>query len=109
MIAPLGMARGAGMRGQTMTRQMHLAAFLNAGPMGTTGWRHAQADPGFLGAEYYRKVARVLEAARFDLAFIPDALSMPRSLGGSFHPAVELGSGTPVSYTHLTLPTNRGV
>ncbi len=78
-----------------MTRQMHLAAFMNAGPMGTTGWRHGDADPAFMKAGYYRKVARILEDARFDLAFIPDALSMPRSLGGSFRPAVEWGSGTP--------------
>lgn len=78
-----------------MTKHIQLAAFLNAGPMGTTGWRHPDADPGFLKASYYRKVARILEDARFDLAFIPDALSVPRSLGGSFHPAVEWGSGTP--------------
>jgi len=74
---------------------MHLAAFLNAGPMGTSGWRHPDADPGFLTAGYYRHVAKLLEAARFDLAFIPDALSVPRSLGGSFAPAVQWGSGTP--------------
>lgn len=78
-----------------MSQQIHLAAFMNAGPMGTTGWRHKDADPGFLGANYYRRVAKVLEAAKFDLAFIPDALSMPRSLGGSFRPAIEYGSGTP--------------
>lgn len=78
-----------------MTKQMHLAAFMNAGPMGTTGWRHKDADPGFMTAAYYKKVARILESACFDLAFIPDALSMPRSLGGSFRPAVEWGSGTP--------------
>ncbi|QGY33163.1 LLM class flavin-dependent oxidoreductase [Pantoea cypripedii] len=74
---------------------MHLAAFLNAGPMGTSGWRHPDAAPGFLTAGYYRHVAKLLEAARFDLAFIPDALSVPRSLGGSFEPAVQWGSGTP--------------
>ncbi|MCA1179714.1 MULTISPECIES: LLM class flavin-dependent oxidoreductase [unclassified Pantoea] len=74
---------------------MHLAAFLNAGPMGTSGWRHPDADPGFLTAGYYRHVAKLLEAARFDLAFIPDALSVPRSLGGSFAPAVQWGSGSP--------------
>jgi len=74
---------------------MHLAAFLNAGPMGTSGWRHPDADPGFQSADYYRHVANVLEYACFDLAFIPDALSVPRSLGGSFEPAVQWGSGTP--------------
>ena len=78
-----------------MSPKLHLAAFMNAGPMGTTGWRHKDADPGFLGANYYRYAARILEMACFDLAFIPDALSMPRSLGGSFRPAVEWGSGTP--------------
>ena len=78
-----------------MSPKLHLAAFMNAGPMGTTGWRHKDADPGFLGANYYRNAARILEKACFDLAFIPDALSMPRSLGGSFRPAVEWGSGTP--------------
>lgn len=59
---------------------MHLAAFLNAGPMGTTGWRHPDADPGFLTAKYYRHVARVLEKARFDLAFIPLLQSASQTL-----------------------------
>lgn len=74
---------------------MHLAAFLNAGPMGTSGWRHPDANPQFLTASYYRHIAKLLEAACFDLAFIPDALSVPRSLGDSFEPAVRWGSGTP--------------
>ena len=78
-----------------MSPKMHLAAFMNAGPMGTTGWRHKDADPGFLTANYYRKAARILEEAKFDLAFIPDALSTPRSLGNSFRPAIEWGSGSP--------------
>ncbi|MCB8881911.1 LLM class flavin-dependent oxidoreductase [Acidisoma cellulosilytica] len=78
-----------------MAGQINLAAFMNGGPMGTSGWRHKDADPAFLSASYYRNAARILEAACFDLAFIPDALSMPRSLGGSFRPAVEWGSGTP--------------
>jgi FMN-dependent oxidoreductase (nitrilotriacetate monooxygenase family) len=74
---------------------MHLAAFMNAGPQGTAGWRHAEAAPDFLSARYYTEIARVLEAAMFDMVFIPDALAMPRSLGGSFDPAVRWGSGTP--------------
>jgi FMN-dependent oxidoreductase (nitrilotriacetate monooxygenase family) len=40
-------------------------------------------------------LAQVLEAAMFDMAFVPDALAMPRSLGGTFDPAVRWGSGTP--------------
>ncbi|MBO1901707.1 LLM class flavin-dependent oxidoreductase [Leucobacter weissii] len=79
----------------TSKKRIHLAAFMNAGPMGTVGWRHPEADPGFLTAEYYTSVARTLEAAKFDLVFIPDSLAVPRSLGGSFAPAVTHGAGTP--------------
>jgi FMN-dependent oxidoreductase (nitrilotriacetate monooxygenase family) len=78
-----------------MTKKMHLAAFLNAGPQGAVGWRHPDASPAFLKASHYVRIAQVLEAARFDFAFIPDALSVPRSLGDSFAPAIEWGSGSP--------------
>ncbi|OLM14064.1 LLM class flavin-dependent oxidoreductase [Pseudonocardia sp. Ae505_Ps2] len=74
---------------------MHLAAFLNAGPQGTAGWRHPDSTSSFLRAEHYLRVARLLEDARFDLAFVPDSLAVPRSLGGSFDPAVRYGTGTP--------------
>ena len=76
-------------------RRMHLAAFMNAGPQGTAGWRHPAASNDFLSARYYTHIARLLEAAVFDLAFIPDALAVPRSLGASFDPAVRWGAGTP--------------
>ncbi len=59
------------------------------------GWRHPDAGgDDFLTAEHYLHIARVLEAACFDMAFVPDALAVPRSLGGSFEPAVRFGSGT---------------
>ncbi len=74
---------------------MHLAAFMNAGPQGTVGWRHPEAGDGFLTSAHYAHIARVLEAACFDLVFVPDALAVPRSLGDSFEPAVKWGSGTP--------------
>ncbi|MFM2277956.1 MAG: Nitrilotriacetate monooxygenase component [Pseudomonadota bacterium] len=77
------------------TKQIRLAAFMNAGPQGTVGWRHPHAATDFLNKSYYIKLARLLEDAVFDLVFIPDALAMPRSLGGTFHPAVQWGSGTP--------------
>ncbi|MGW4733103.1 LLM class flavin-dependent oxidoreductase [Streptomyces shenzhenensis] len=77
------------------TPRMRLAAFLNAGPQGTAGWRHADAGDGFLTAAHYTHIARVLERAGFDMAFVPDALAVPRSLGGSFAPAVTWGTGTP--------------
>jgi FMN-dependent oxidoreductase (nitrilotriacetate monooxygenase family) len=74
---------------------MHLAAFMNAGPQGTAGWRHPDADASFLSARYYARIARTLEAACFDMVFVPDALAVPRSLGASFQPAVRWGAGTP--------------
>jgi FMN-dependent oxidoreductase (nitrilotriacetate monooxygenase family) len=77
------------------SRRMHLAAFMNAGPQGTAGWRHPQAASNFLSARYYTDIARTLEAAMFDLVFIPDSLAVPRSLGASFDPAVRWGAGTP--------------
>ncbi|MEV6345215.1 LLM class flavin-dependent oxidoreductase [Actinoplanes sp. NPDC051851] len=76
-------------------KQIHLGAFLNAGVQGTAGWRHPDASPAFLTAAHYVRIAQTLEAGRFDFAFVPDALSVPRSLGGSFDPAVKWGSGTP--------------
>ncbi|MFC4071714.1 LLM class flavin-dependent oxidoreductase [Actinoplanes subglobosus] len=74
---------------------IHLGAFLNAGAQGTAGWRHPDAAPGFLTAAHYVRIAQVLEQGLFDFAFVPDALAVPRSLGGSFDPAVKWGSGTP--------------
>ncbi|MBB2949132.1 FMN-dependent oxidoreductase (nitrilotriacetate monooxygenase family) [Actinoplanes lutulentus] len=74
---------------------IHLGAFLNAGVQGTAGWRHPDASPRFLTAAHYVRIAQVLEQGLFDFAFVPDALAVPRSLGGSFAPAVKWGSGTP--------------
>jgi FMN-dependent oxidoreductase (nitrilotriacetate monooxygenase family) len=77
------------------SRSIPLAAFMNAGPQGTAGWRHPDAASDFLSADYYRRIALRLEEACFDMVFIPDALSVPRSLGGTFSPAVRWGAGTP--------------
>lgn len=79
----------------TVRTPIRLAAFLNAGPQGAVGWRHPDAATDFLSASYYVHLARLLERSFFDLAFIPDSLAMPRSLGGTFQPAVQWGSGTP--------------
>ncbi|MBT0769974.1 LLM class flavin-dependent oxidoreductase [Kineosporia sp. J2-2] len=76
-------------------KQIHLAAFMNAGPMGTVGWRHPDARDDFLSASYYVDTARLLEEAKFDMIFIPDSLAVPRSLGGRFDPAVRYGAGSP--------------
>ncbi|MBY8859185.1 LLM class flavin-dependent oxidoreductase [Nocardia sp. CA2R105] len=63
--------------------QMHLAAFVTAGPGRPGGWRHPSSVPGWLNAEYYQNIARTLEAGRFDLAFFADILSVPDRFGGS--------------------------
>ena len=51
-------------------RQMTLVAFLQAQNCTNFvgSWRHPEASPGFMTAEYYRHIARVLEAASSILA-----------------------------------------
>ena len=66
-----------------MTSQMHLAAFVTAGPGRPGGWRHPASVPGWLSAEYYQNIARTLEDGRFDLAFFADILSVPDRFGSS--------------------------
>ena len=53
------------------SRQMHLAAFVSAGPVSGThgGWRHPAADRNILAASYYAGIARTLEQGCFDLLF----------------------------------------
>ncbi|WP_019925828.1 LLM class flavin-dependent oxidoreductase [Nocardia sp. BMG111209] len=63
--------------------QMHLAAFVTAGPGRPGGWRYPGSVPGWLNQSYYQNIARTLEAGRFDLAFFADILSVPDRFGGS--------------------------
>ena len=60
-------------------RQIRMIAFLQAQNCSNyaASWRHRDAAPDFLTAEYYQRIARVLEAGRFDLAFFDDRLAMP--------------------------------
>jgi FMN-dependent oxidoreductase (nitrilotriacetate monooxygenase family) len=60
-------------------RQITMVAFLQAQNCSNyaASWRHRDAAPDFLSAEYYQRIARVLEAGRFDLAFFDDRLAMP--------------------------------
>lgn len=66
-----------------MSSQMHLAAFVTAGPGRPGGWRYPDSVPGWLSAEYYQNIARTLEDGRFDLAFFADILSVPDRFGSS--------------------------
>jgi FMN-dependent oxidoreductase (nitrilotriacetate monooxygenase family) len=74
-------------------RQMTLVAFLQAQNCSNyaASWRHAAAAPDFLTAEYYQRIARVLEAGKFDLAFFDDRLAMPDRYGDDHADAVRHG------------------
>ena len=65
-------------------RQMTLVAFLQAQNCTNFvgSWRHPDASPGFMTADYYRHIGRVLEAGKFHVGFFDDRLAMPDRFGG---------------------------
>jgi FMN-dependent oxidoreductase (nitrilotriacetate monooxygenase family) len=60
-------------------RQMALVAFLQAQNCTTlpASWRHPDARADSTSPDYYRHIARVLEAGKFDIGFFDDRLAMP--------------------------------
>jgi FMN-dependent oxidoreductase (nitrilotriacetate monooxygenase family) len=60
-------------------RQMALVAFLQAQNCTTlpAAWRHPEARTDSTSPDYYRHIARVLEAGKFDLGFFDDRRAMP--------------------------------
>jgi len=72
---------------------MHLAAFLIAGPVAHSHavWRHPRTTGDFLRPELYQDIARILERARFDLAFFADRLAMADTYGASLRTGVTYG------------------
>lgn len=64
-------------------RQLHLAAFVTAGPGRPGGWRYPSSESGWLDASYYQNMARVLEQGLFDMAFFADILAVPDRYQGS--------------------------
>jgi len=54
-------------------------------------WRHPESRTDFLSADFYREIARVLEAGKFHLAFFDDRLAMPDRFGNDHAHAVEHG------------------
>ena len=72
---------------------MTLVAFLQAQNCSNyaASWRHAAAAPDFLTADYYQRIARVLEAGRFDLALFDDRLALPDRYGDDHAEAVRHG------------------
>ena len=77
----------------TGRRQISMVAFLQAQNCSNyaASWRHADAAPDFLTAEYYQRIARTLEAGCFDLAFFDDRLAMPDRYGDDHADAVRHG------------------
>src|SRR5262249_3783899 len=80
-----GRARGngRGVSAALAARQMTLVAFLQAQNCSNypASWRHAETAGDFLTAEYFQRIARALEDARFHLAFFDDRLAMPDRYG----------------------------
>ena len=71
-------------REEKLMRQMTLVAFLQAQNCTNFvgSWRHPEASPDFMTADYYRHIARVLEAGKFHVGFFDDRLAMPDRFGG---------------------------
>ena len=54
-------------------------------------WRHPEAAQDFLTPQYYQRIARTLEDAKFHMAFFDDRLAMPDIYGDDFRATVEHG------------------
>ena len=72
--------------------QLHLGAFVIAGPGRPGGWRYPQSEDGWLDIDYYRRIAEVLERGRFDLAFFADILAVPNRYGSSHDSQLRYGA-----------------
>src|SRR5258708_14813600 len=76
-----------------MPRQMAMVGFLQAQNCTNlpASWRHPESRTDFLSADFYREIARVLEAGKFHLAFFDDRLAMPDRYGNDHAHTVEHG------------------
>ena len=74
-------------------REMVMVGFLQAQNCSNFAgsWRHPDSRLDFTSPEFYAKIARVLEDAKFQLAFFDDRLGMPEFHGGRFAEAIEHG------------------
>ncbi len=84
--APPGAARSRLLRvtASMSKRQMVLVGFLQAQNCSNypASWRHPESAGDFLSADYYQRIARILEAGKFHLAFFDDRLALPDIYGG---------------------------
>lgn len=74
-------------------KQMALIAFLQAQNCSNlpASWRHPDSRSDFLTADYYQRVGRLLEDAKFDLAFFDDRLAIPDIYAGDFRDTIREG------------------
>ncbi|MEZ5907603.1 MAG: LLM class flavin-dependent oxidoreductase [Hyphomicrobiaceae bacterium] len=74
-------------------RQMALVAFLQAQNCSNfaASWRHPESRTDFTSPDFYRHIAKVLEAGKFDLGFFDDRLGMPEYQSGKYQDAVAHG------------------
>lgn len=72
---------------------MALIAFMQAQNCSQypASWRHPEAAQDFLTPQYYQRIARTLEDAKFHMAFFDDRLAMPDIYGDDFRATVEHG------------------
>jgi FMN-dependent oxidoreductase (nitrilotriacetate monooxygenase family) len=72
---------------------MVLVAFLQAQNCSNypASWRHAESVSDFLTPEYFQRIARTLEDAKFHLAFFDDRLAMPDRYRDDFSESVRHG------------------
>lgn len=75
------------------SRQMALVAFMQAQNCSNYvgSWRHRGSMTDFTSPEYFTRIARTLEDAKFDMAFFDDRLAMPDIYGKSHELAVRNG------------------
>jgi FMN-dependent oxidoreductase (nitrilotriacetate monooxygenase family) len=75
---------------------MSLIAFMQAQNCSNYvgSWRHPSSMSDFTSPEYYQRIARTLEDAKFDLAFFDDRLAMPDIYGNDHRETVANGIRT---------------
>ncbi len=73
---------------------MALVGFMQASNVSVYAgsWLHPDSSPGFLTADYYQHIGRVLEAGCFDMLFFDDRLAMPGIYGNSVAETVRSGA-----------------
>lgn len=79
--------------GTPSARRMTLVAFLQAQNCSNYpgSWRHPDTATDFLSAEYYQRIARILERGKFHMAFFDDRLAMPDIYGHDHRETVANG------------------